>query len=526
MKVGGAISRGNAVGKTALSERGELGHCPEDTTVFGIGARELYNAILTRDRRFDGRLFVGVSSTRIYCRPICTVRPPRFENCSFYRTAAAAEGAGFRPCLRCRPELAPGSMAPVDAVPRLAALAIRRIEDGALSELGLDALAAEFGVTTRHLRRAIRQEAGLSPVELAQTQRLLAAKQLLTDTRMTVTEAAFAAGFKSLRRFNTAFKQRYRLSPTSLRQSADARNVDIDDAYCFNLAVRPPFDLAPLLAFWEARATAGVEQVTEGWYRRTAVVGDRAGWVAVGPGRKAHTVQAFVSTGLGPALPSVLSRLKAMLDVRADPVGVAERLSKDPLLAPLLERWPGTRLPGTFDGFECGVRAILGQQISVRAATTLAGRLACRFGRAHSTPYGALTTAFPSSQSLASASVAELQALGLTARRAETVKCFAIAVADGTVHLDPGADPDRARAGLLALPGIGEWTAEYLLLRAIGWPDAFPASDLGLVNASGLSPAKLRIRAERWRPWRGYAAVLLWQSLGGACDRGLNGGIE
>jgi len=249
-------------------------------TVFGIGARELYDAVLTRDRRFDGRMFVGVRSTRIYCRPICTVRPPRFENCSFYRQAATAEAAGFRPCLRCRPELAPGSTAPVDAVSRLAALAIRRIEDGALSELNLDELAAEFGVTARHLRRAIRQEAGLTPVELAQTQRLLSAKQLLTDTKMTVTEAAFAAGFESLRRFNTAFKQRYRLTPTSLRRSAAANKVEVDDAYRFNLGVRPPFDLAPLLAFWETRATPGVEQVADGWYRRTAVVGDRTGWAA------------------------------------------------------------------------------------------------------------------------------------------------------------------------------------------------------------------------------------------------------
>jgi AraC family transcriptional regulator of adaptative response / DNA-3-methyladenine glycosylase II len=493
-------------------------------TVLGIGARELYDAILTRDRRFDGRMFVGVRSTRIYCRPICTVRPPRFENCSFYRTAAAAEGAGFRPCLRCRPELAPGSIAPVDAVSRLAALAMRRIEDGALSALSLDDLAAEFGVTARHLRRAIRQEAGLSPVELAQTQRLLLAKQLLTDTAMTVTEAAFAAGFESLRRFNAAFKQRYRLTPTSLRRSARANPVDVADAYSFNLAVRPPFDLAPLLAFWQARATPGVEQVAEGWYRRTAVAGDRAGWVAIGPGQKAHTVQVRVSTELGPALPSVLSRLKAMLDVRADPVGVAERLAEDRLLAPLFERWPGPRVPGAFDGFECGIRAILGQQVSVRVATTLAGRLAGRFGAAVSTPYGALTTAFPSAESLAAASIADLQAVGLTARRAETLNCFAMAVADGMVRLDPGADPDRVRDSLLALPGIGEWTAEYILLRAVGWPDAFPASDLGLVKASGLSPAELRVRADRWRPWRGYAAVLLWQSLGDPSERRLKGG--
>ncbi|HEY5313741.1 MAG TPA: AlkA N-terminal domain-containing protein, partial [Pirellulales bacterium] len=492
-------------------------------TVLGIGARELYDAILTRDRRFDGRMFVGVSSTRIYCRPICTVRPPRFENCSFYRTAAAAEGAGFRPCLRCRPELAPGSIAPVDAVSRLAALAIRRIEDGALSELSLEALAAEFGVSARHLRRAIRREAGLSPVELAQTQRLLLAKQLLTDTAMTVTEAAFAAGFESLRRFNAAFKQRYRLTPTSLRRSPAAKQADRDDAYRFNLAVRPPFDLAPLLAFWKFRATPGVEQVADGWYRRTAAVGDRAGWVAIGPGQKAHTVEVRVSTALGPVLPSVLSRLKAMLDVRADPIGVAERLAEDPLLAPLAKRWPGVRVPGAFDGFECGVRAILGQQISVSAATTLAGRMAGRFGRAGSTPYEALTTAFPSPELLAAASFADLRAVGLTARRAETLKCFALAVADGRIRLDPGADPDRVRAGLLALPGVGEWTAEYLLLRAVGWPDAFPASDLGLVKASGLSPAELRVRADRWRPWRSYAAVLLWHSLGGPGDTRLKG---
>jgi AraC family transcriptional regulator of adaptative response / DNA-3-methyladenine glycosylase II len=487
-------------------------------TVFGIEARDLYDAVLSRDQRFDGRFFVGVRSTRIYCRPICTVRPPRFESCTFHRTAAAAEVAGYRPCLRCRPELAPGSIAPIDAVPRLAALAIRRIEDGALCELSLDGLAAEFGVSARHLRRAIRQEAGLTPVELAQTQRLLTAKQLLTDTRMTVTEVAFAAGFESLRRFNAAFKDRYRLTPSSLRRCVNATHVERGDVYDFALSVRPPYELGPLLAFWRDRATPGVEQVAEGWYRRTAVVGNHSGWVAIGASRKAHTVRVMVSTGLGPALSSVLARLKAMLDVRADPVAVSARLSQDALLKPLLERLPGPRLPGAFDGFECGIRAILGQQIRVRAATTLAGRLATRFGRACATPYEPLAIAFPFSETLADASLADLQSLGLTARRAETVKSFATVVADGTVRLDPGADPDRVRARLLAIPGIGEWTAEYLLMRAVGWPDAFPASDLGLVKASGLSPAELRARADRWRPWRSYAAVSLWNSLGSPSD--------
>jgi AraC family transcriptional regulator of adaptative response / DNA-3-methyladenine glycosylase II len=482
--------------------------------VLDMDARALYEALLTRDRRFDGRVFVGVRSTGIYCRPVCTVRPPRFENCSFYPTAASAERAGFRPCLRCRPELAPGTAAPVDAVPRLAALAVRRIEDGALGELSLDELAAEFGVTSRHLRRAVRQEIGLNPVELAQTQRLLLAKQLLTDTRMTVTEAAFAAGFRSLRRFNATFKQRYRLTPTTLRRAVES-GTDGEDAYAFDLAVRPPFDLAPLLAFWAARATAGVEQVVDGWYRRTAVVGGRCGWVAIGRGRKPYTVRALISTGLGPILPAVLARLKAMLDVRADPAEIGGRLAADPLLSPLVARRPGPRMPGSFDGFECGVRAILGQQVSVRAATTLAGRLAGRFGRPHPTPHEGLTTAFPSAEEVADATVADLIALGLTSRRAVTVQALARTVADGKVRLEPGADPDQVRAGLLALPGIGDWTAEYLLLRAVGWPDAFPAGDLGLIKASGLTAAQLRRRAERWRPWRGYAAVLLWASLSG-----------
>lgn len=485
----------------------------EDVMVLNLDTKALYEAVLARDRRFDGQIFVAVSSTHIYCRPICTVRPPQFKNCTFYKTAAAAEAQGYRPCLRCRPELAPGSSAPVDAVPRLAALAIRRIEDGALSRISLDELAAEFDVTARHLRRAIRQEAGLSPVELAQTQRLLLAKQLLTDTKMTVTDAAFTAGFESLRRFNTAFKDRYRLTPTSLRRSVSTNKNDSNDVYRFNLGVRPPFNLLPLLAFWRARSTAGVEQVIDEWYRRVVVVGQYEGWVAVGPSRKDHTIQVMVSTDLGPVLSQVLSRLKAMLDVRARPDAIAEHLSQDPLLAPHVRQWPGLRVPGAFDGFECGIRTILGQQVSVRAATTIAGRLARQFGRPCATPFDSLKTTFPASETLAAASIIELKALGLTARRAETIKRFANAIASGHIRLVPGADPDRVRSAMLALPGIGSWTAEYLLMRAVGWPDAFPATDLGLIKASGLSPAALRIRAENWRPWRSYAASLLWQSL-------------
>jgi AraC family transcriptional regulator, regulatory protein of adaptative response / DNA-3-methyladenine glycosylase II len=483
-------------------------------TVTGIDPRALYEAILTRDRRFDGRVYVGVRTTRIYCRPVCTVRPPRFENCTFYSSAAAAESAGFRPCLRCRPELAPGSSAPVDAVSRLASLAVRRIEDGALSGLSVEELASEFGVTGRHLRRCVHKEVGLTPVALAQTQRLLLAKQLLTDTRMTVTEAAFAAGFESLRRFNATFKDRYRMTPTDLRRMPRRLAVETDDIYSFDLAVRPPFDLASMLVFWDARSTAGVEQVVEGWYRRTVCLGGHVGWVGIGPPRKPHSVRVVVSRSLGPALTSILSRLKAMLDVRAEPVEVGSRLSADSQLAPLVTRWPGVRVPGSFDGFECGIRSVLGQQVSVRAATTIAGRLAAKFGQPISTPHDGLTTAFPSPQVLATTSLADLRSLGLTARRAETIQRLSSAVADGKIHLQTGADPDRVREALLAVPGIGDWTAEYLLLRAVGWPDAFPSGDLALVKAAGFSAKELRDRSEQWRPWRGYAAILLWRSLG------------
>jgi AraC family transcriptional regulator of adaptative response / DNA-3-methyladenine glycosylase II len=479
----------------------------------GLSAAELYRALLSRDRRFDGRFFVAVSSTRIYCRPICTVRPPQFKNVTFHPSAASAEAAGYRPCLRCRPELAPGTIAAVDAVSRLATLAIRRIEDGALNERGLENLAAEFEVTSRHLRRAIHQEAGVSPVVLAQTQRLLLAKQLLTDTTMSVTEVALAAGFESLRRFNVAIKQHYRLTPTDIRRSARANKRTGNDAYQFQIAVRPPLDLAMPRAFWQARAIPGVEHVAEGVYRRTVQIGVHRGWILLGPSDQPHHVRLTVSQQLGPVLPTILARAKTMLDVRADPVAIADRFSGDALLAPLMQRFPATRIPGAFDSFECSVRTIVGQQISVRAASTIAGRLAARFGSPCETPFAELTTIFPSAATLASAKPTDLQSIGLTARRAITLQSFAAAVANGQLRLDPGADPGRTRAALVAMPGIGDWTAEYVLMRGSLWPDAFPASDLGLLKATGLTPRALQARANDWRPWRSYAAILLWQSL-------------
>ena len=263
--------------------------------------------------------------------------------------------------------------------------------------------------------------------------------------------------------------------------------------------------------------------MANGWYRRTIDVGDRLGWAAIGTGLQSDTVQVLISKSLGPVLSLVLSRLKAMLDAWAEPIEVSNHLSADPLLAPLLDQCPGPRIPGAFDGFECGIRAILGQQMSVRAATTLAGRLANRFGRQILLPNEALTTLFPDSVALATASVADLCSLGLTTRRAQTIKSFATTVEEGKVILDPGADPERVRASLLAIPGIGDWTVEYILMRSIAWPDAFPARDLGLIKASGLTAAELRARSERWRPWRSYAAILLWQSLEASREQPSNG---
>ncbi|HUN69464.1 MAG TPA: AlkA N-terminal domain-containing protein, partial [Burkholderiales bacterium] len=332
-----------------------------------------YRALRAHDARFDGRFFVAVSSTRIYCRPVCTVKPPRRENCRFYPSAAAAESAGYRPCLRCRPELAPGN-ASVDATTRLAQAAASLIEDRTLEGDGLDAVAARLGITDRHLRRAFGAEFGVSPVEFAQTQRLLLAKRLLTDTRMPVTEVAYASGFGSLRRFNALFRQRYRLQPSQLRRHMHhgAPGSAASDALHFELSFRPPYDWNAISAFLGARAIAGVEAVEEGVYRRTvrALVDrkEHQGWIEIAMASRKPALRITVSASLAKALPPVLSRVKALMDLACHPADVAQALGA------LAKGHPGLRVPGAFDGFEVAVRAILGQQVTVTAARTVAGR--------------------------------------------------------------------------------------------------------------------------------------------------------
>jgi AraC family transcriptional regulator, regulatory protein of adaptative response / DNA-3-methyladenine glycosylase II len=469
-----------------------------------------YRALIARDARFDGRFFVAVSSTRIYCRPICTVRPPRRENCRFYRSAAAAESGGYRPCLRCRPELAPGN-ASVDAISRLAQAAATMIEDRALDDDGLDAIAARLGVTERHLRRAFGAEFGVAPVQYAQTQRLLLAKRLLTDTALPVTEIAYASGFGSVRRFNTLFKQRYRLQPAQLRRHMrdEAARTEPVDVLQFELSFRPPYDWNAVSTFLGARAIPGVESVEGDRYRRTVRVQaggtEHRGWIDIGMSPRKPALRIAISASLAKAVPPVLSRVKSLMDLACHPAEVARALGA------LAKRNAGLRVPGAFDGFEVAVRAILGQQVSVAAARTLAGRFATTFGESIELPDTTLTTVFPAAERIAGLRGDRIAGIGMPGARARTVLAVARAVADGHLVLTPNADVEASLDQLRALPGIGEWTAQYIAMRALAWPDAFPHTDLGVMKALGETSARRVLAAgEAWRPWRAYAVMHLW----------------
>jgi AraC family transcriptional regulator of adaptative response / DNA-3-methyladenine glycosylase II len=471
-----------------------------------------YRALTARDTRFDGVFFVGVRTTGIYCRPVCTAKTPGRKSCRFFTSAALAEQAGFRPCLRCRPELAPG-YAPVDSTRTIAHAAAARIEAGALNGGGnLEELAASLGLSSRQLRRSVRKALGVTPVELAQTNRLLLAKRLIADTQLPMTQVAFAAGFESVRRFNALFRKHYRLTPSALRRSS-SKHVGSD---CLRLALayRPPLDWGALLRFLAARAIPGVECVTGATYHRTVGMGEQRGWLSVSPVENRNLLAVELSTALAPALPRILARLRNLFDLDARPDVIDAHLATDPALATSLERQLGLRVPGAFDSFELGLRAILGQQVSVRGASTLAGRFAERFGEAIDTPLPCLNRITPAAEAISAARPATLAGLGLPNARAETLRKLAQAVARREIDLEPGVAPLAIVEKLQELPGIGPWTAHYIAMRASRWPDAFPAGDLGLLKASGLKSARrLENAAERWRPWRAYAAMHMWESL-------------
>ncbi|MBX3137597.1 DNA-3-methyladenine glycosylase 2 [Candidatus Obscuribacterales bacterium] len=476
-----------------------------------------YQALLTHDRRFDGVFFVGVKTTGIYCRTVCPAKTPQLKSCTFFSNAALAEKDGFRPCLRCRPELAPGNGI-MDSVPRLAAIAANRIEDGALRDGTLDDLANDMGISSRHLRRVIEKEFGVSPIELAQTQRLLYAKRLLADTKIPITEIAFASGFSSVRRFNTLLKERYGLNPTDIRKStgrlrtetADGTNMSFIEPNILRCEIHytPPFDWKKTLAFLKARSTAGIEMVDEEKYFRTASFGKHSGWLIVEPSENENSLSVSISESLAPAFPSVVARVKRLFDTFADPKVIAD------CLGDLAQTTPGIRVPGSFDGFEMALRAILGQQVSVAAATTLAGRVAAKFGAHIETPFEKLRLITPNAEKLAKAEVSEVTTLGITTSRAETLLTLARAVANGELSLEPGADVERTIEKLVSMKGIGEWTAHYIAMRALSWPDAFPHADLGIRKAMNMtSKSELILASEKWRPWRSYAVMQLWNSL-------------
>ena len=470
-----------------------------------------YRALAAHDPRFDGRFFVGVASTRIYCRPVCTVRLPRRENCRFFASAAAAEVSGYRPCLRCRPELAPGN-ASVDSVARLAQGAIDLIENGVLEDGGIEHLAARVGVTSRHLRRIFETEFGVSPIEYAQTQRLLLAKRLLTDTSLPVTEIAGASGFASVRRFNALFKARYRMAPGRLREARGA--AALPAALTFELAYRPPYDWESMLLFLGSRAIEGVERVDGDAYVRTVAVEHRGtrhvGLVEVRRVARRPALRVSMSPSLARAVPAVLSRVKHVFDLSCDPALVAATLG------PLAEARPGLRVPGAFDGFEIAVRAIVNQQISVRAARTMLGRIARAFGDSLREGEALATSpsrVFPGAARIAQLAAEDIVALGLPSARARTLIGLARAVVAGAVRLDPESDVEATIARLVELPGIGAWTANYIAMRALRWPDAFLPSDLGVLKAlDETRPARAQKRSEAWRPWRAYAVIHLWRN--------------
>ncbi len=493
-----------------MSENGEpKGRGPANQDRMLHDHESCYRAYKARDARFDGCFFIGVTSTGVYCRPVCAARLPKPENCCFFPSAAAAEQAGFRPCLLCRPELAPGHSS-ADAARRLALAAAHRIGEGDLEAGGLDAVSGRLGVTARHLRRIFKRQFGVSPVAFAQTQRLLLAKRLLTDTAMPVTDVAFASGFGSLRRFNALFRKRYRLAPTALRKAASAPSPS--DAPVLELAFRPPYDWDGILAFLGARSIGGVEAVEASVYRRTLALArngvTHAGWLEVAPMANKNALRVTVAASLVPVLPTVLGRVSHLFDLSCNPHVVAEGLGG------LADAHPGLRVPGAADGFEVAVRAILGQQVTVAGARTLARRFAAAFGDPLATPFAALTTVFPSPARVAGLSVDAIASLGITAIRTRAIIALARMLTEKTLTLSPGADIEATLTALQTLPGVGEWTAQYIAMRALAWPDAFPHTDFGVKKALGeTNPKRVLEMAEAWRPWRAYAVMHLWRSL-------------
>lgn len=504
-----------------------------------------YLALKSRDARFDGQFFTGVTSTGIYCRPVCRVKTPKRENCQFYAHAAHAESAGFRPCLRCRPELAPLRSEPVwsteDASKVLASQAVKLLGDAALAgdDRSVAQIAAQVGVSERHLRRIVEAHLGVSPLQYLQTRRLLAAKALLTDTRLPMANVALSSGFSSLRRFNAVFSEHYGMPPTRLRkQGADDKSTapQEHDSIQLKLGFRPPYDGKALLSFWQERQLNTMEFIALGADSmpasehisskndvksliRSLCIEHQgrwlSGWLQATPDVKNNLLRVRLSEAFAPALPLLIQRLRAAFDLDADPKAI------DGALQNSFNSGEGMRVPGCLDGFEIAVRAILGQQVTVAAGRTFTQRVLQTFGESIQTPWPQITRCFPKPQTLAQASPEKLGALGIVRQRQAALIALSHAVARGELNLNSPPQPLKVIEQLQALPGIGEWTAHYIAMRALRWPDAFPANDIALHNALGLrdekSPTKraklAQAASQAWRPWRSYAVFRIWAGM-------------
>jgi AraC family transcriptional regulator of adaptative response / DNA-3-methyladenine glycosylase II len=465
-------------------------------------------ARLSRDARFDGKFYIGVLGSRVYCRPICPAPTAKEKNCRYFPTAAAAAEAGFRPCLRCRPEGCPGTPAWM-GTSNTVARALRLIGESGLEDGGVEWLADRLGVGSRHLRRLFVRHLGATPIAVAQTRRMHFAKKLIDETDLPMNQVAIASGFGSVRRFNAGIQKMYHRTPSQIRHLARRTGIRTSDHYSFRLSFRPPYHWRAMLDFLAPRATPGVELVEDSVYRRTFSVHGIDGYFEVSLDE--HDALLVRIDFPDPRLLfGIVERIRAMFDVNADWSSIAKTLRGDPMLGAVVHSQPGIRVPGSWNGFELAVRAILGQQVTVRGATSLAGRLASKFGKKFSGPNG-LTHVFPSPEALSNA---KLTSVGLTTSRAETIRALARSVLSGRIKFEGVVDSEEFLRRLCEVPGIGAWTAQYIAMRALGEPDAFPSSDLGLLRASAsTSSRELESRAEPWRPWRAYAAMYLWRMV-------------
>ena len=465
-------------------------------------------ARLSRDPRFDGKFFIGVAGSGVYCRPICPAPTAKEKNVRYFPTAAAAAAAGFRPCLRCRPESSPGTPAWLGTSTTVSR-ALRLIGESGLEDGGVEALAERLGVGSRHLRRLFLRHLGATPIAVAQTRRLQFAKKLIDETRLPMSQIALASGFGCVRRFNAGIHQVYHRTPTQIRKLARQTNIQPGGQYLFRLHFRPPYRWQGMLDFLAPRATPGIEVVESSTYRRTIFLNGRAGYFKVSLDEERSALLVRIEFGDPHSLFLIVERIRAMFDLNADWAAIGQTLRNDPLLVARVKVDPGLRVPGSWGGFELATRAILGQQITVKGATAMAGRMVRAFGKAFAGPTG-LTHLFPTPEALADAKLANI---GLTGARSETIRSLARAVCAGKINFEGIVDSDAFLERLCEIPGIGNWTAQYVAMRALGEPDAFPSTDLGLLRSAGLNNFReLERHAEAWRPWRAYAAMYLWRA--------------